>query len=265
MSAPRFEYVPIIGDPAKATLRVAFLSGISTAHGSEDTDHGRLYGVVSRPGDAYRLELFANVNRSAGSLVASGESATLGEYFDVSEESASGISGQAAIDAFSAEDRSVIVIPTFAVDVDVYTTPAAARALPGHDESGEGYGLAYLHAQAMREILTSGLPGAVPHLFGGAGLAAFVPTGADVQLPDITKLANVDQLRVAQVHLVKAIGAEQAEGIEAFDKVAKAARARYDAVVTRLAEANTEDEEAAEEEEAADGSGDFGVGQWSRT
>jgi hypothetical protein len=170
------------------------------------------------------------------------------------------MAGQAILRSHTADYRGLILVPTFATDVDVYTSPSASASLPGYDAE---YGLAYLHAQAMREIMTTGLPGAVPALFGGDGLATFVPTDVDAELPDLRQIASVDNLRVAQVNLVKALGAEQAEGVEGWMKVAENARKRYDAVMERLAALNTKDEEEAAEELESSG-GDIGVTTFAR-
>lgn len=237
-----FEYISIIGDPAKAVLKVAYIDGISTKHDSDDTDRGRLYASLVKTGDTYTLDIFSNVAKDAGSRVLTGQTNSLQAYFELTEVDSSGMSGRAWIDSFESADANIILLPTFAVDRDVVVSAGECERYPGYDDE-EGF--AEFHAQAVQEIMTSGLPMAVPSLFGGAGLAAFVPQGQNSKLPDLTKIANPDQLRVAQKHLVKALSAEQAEHLEEWALVAKAARERYDEAMQSLALGNTVDEETA--------------------
>lgn len=251
MAEPVFEYVLILGgDRAKAHLKVAFLAGISTAHDSADTDNGRLYASVTRPGGVYTLDVYSSRTRSGPSRVLTGTAPALREYFDLEAANDSGMSGRAWLEDYAADDNGVILVPTFATDRDVYAGAEAAAAMPGYDD---GYGLAYFHAMAVRDILTSELPRQVPNLFGGDGLAEFVPQGPEgPELPDLRDLgANVDQLRVAQATLVKALSAEQAEHVEQFAAMAKAARGRFDAAMKQLGEANTKAAAAREAEAKA--------------
>lgn len=255
MPAPVFEYVPVFGDPNKGTVRVASLAGVSTKHGAKHNDRGRLYGTLTKPAADYTLSLYSDLARTQ--KVAEGTVAALGTWFDLAAQNASGISGRAVVDAYGADDTTILVLPTFATDRDVLIDAASCSKMPGWEGA---WGLSDLHAQAVREILTSAIPAKLPHLCGGSGLASFVPHLAGSTLPDLTKLANVDHLRLAQAALVKALSAEQREHLEEFAAIAAAARQRYEDLMDGLAAANKPEEDEAAGEE----SGGLGVGTWTR-
>jgi hypothetical protein len=249
-AVPSFTYIPIVQDLAACDVQVAALAGISTLHGSTDTDEGRLYADVSLSGSTATLSIYSVPFLAPGTgdpdaLVAQG-SGELGSYFLLSEQNTSGISGRAIVNAVTASPSSLILIPTFATDPDVLLSADEVEALPGFDS---GYGLAFLHALAMKQLIASDLPARLPHLFPTkSGLSAFVPGRPDARLTSITSLANPDQLRLAQASLVKALAAEQSEHQQEFADMAKAARARYTAILGEIVDANPkEDEEAAQD------------------
>lgn len=245
MAGPSYEYVPILGATG-ATLRVVSIDGISTKHGDTKTDRGRLYAKVTKPG-SYQLDVYSRFTRQAGELVMTGTVATLATYFDLAAANTSGMTGQAIVDSYSADDSGIVLLPTFAVDHDVLIGTTDIAAMPGYDAT---YGLGYFHAQAMRQILAADLPRATPHLFGGVGLAAFVPTAVAASMPLLSTIANADQLRVAQASLVKALSAEQAEHLVEWRDIAAAARSRYEGAINNLAEANLKDEDEGDETDA---------------
>lgn len=253
---PTFEYIPIIGDTTKATLRVVSIDGLTTRHNTSASDRGRLYASLTRSGGTYTLSVYKDARRT--SKVMEGTTNATGQYFDLVAENESGLSGRAWIGSYFANDMSIVLMPTFAVDIDVLLSDTATAGLPGWDPE---YGLAMLHATAMRQILTDALPAAVPNLYRAAGgIAGFVPNSPDIQLPNIRLIANPDQLRVAQGSLVKALAAEQAEHLAEFREVAEAARARFVQAMTSLSLANAPKED--EEESESDGGVSFG--SWRR-
>lgn len=255
---PVFEYIPIFGDTSKAELAVVSISGISTKHDDTHTDRGRLYGSITG-GGSYTLNIYSSVTRDSGSLVLSGTVGAVGQYFNLTAQNTSGMTARALIKSYTADDAGLIFIPTFAVDIDVMISASACATMPGYDAT---YGLAYFHAMAMREILTTSLPGVLPNLFGGKGLASFVPTSSGIELPDLTRLANIDQLRVAQSDLVKGLSARDQEHTAEFAAMMKAAFARFDATMKNIGMINKA-EDIAEKGEEAEASG-VSVAPWSR-
>lgn len=230
---PVFEYIPILS-PSGSALTVAFIRGLSTRHGAGVTDHGRLYGTIS----GATLTLFADVAKSRAVL--SGSSSGSG-YFDLSEVNSSGMSGRASMGSSSETD--LILVASFADDQDVMLAESSVSRMPGWDPV---YGLAGVHAAAMRWIITTALPAKVPHLFGGRGAAGFVPNQAGAALPDLKLLANADHLRVAQADLVKALSARESEHVPEWADVMRAAFERFNATMDALAVINKKEEIAAE-------------------
>lgn len=249
-----FEYVPVIQDTSAAKLKVVSISGLSTKHGDAHHTRGRLYGQVTA---GYKLDVYADPARA--SKVLSGTGSAYGEYFDLTAENGSGLSGRAIIESFSST-ATPILIPTFAIDADVIVAQSACAQLPGYDESD---GLAAFHAAAMREILTAGLPAILPALFGGNGLAAFTPDAVGIELPDLRLLANPDMLRVAQGHLAKALSAREAETAVEWQKIAEVEYQRYAQAMDRLAALNLDEKEAAADE-APRQTGGAASGSWLR-
>lgn len=253
MPAPVFEYVPVFGDAGKATVRVASITGLSTKHGTKTNDRGRLYGKATKVAADHVLALYSDFARTA--KVAEGTVATTGTWFNLVAANASGITGRAIFDSYGSDDDSVLVVATFATDRDVLIDQISCANMPGYDGI---WALSDLHAQAMRELLTSAIPAKLPHLSGGKGLASFVPLAGST-LPDLKQLANIDHLRLAQAALVKALSAEQREHLEEFAAIAAAARARYEDLMDQLAEANQ-----AEVEKAGEEDGGMSTATWTR-
>jgi hypothetical protein len=139
-----------------------------------------------------------------------------------------------------------ICYPSFADDADVFPDPSMCAALPGYDTGLEGgndavaaRGLAVWHAKAVKQLLTTSLPAAIPHLFGGSGLSALVPMDEDeISFPDLRKIANVDQLREAQAALVLAMAAGASRHLREFADMADAARDRLAAIMEDIRKAN---------------------------
>jgi hypothetical protein len=254
---PVFEYVPTLCDAAKATVRVLSIVGLSTKHDAVTSDRGRLYGAIS---GGNTLNLYADALQGGSSLVLTGVAAAIGSIFPLTAANGSGMSGRAIIDAYSGDDASIVVLPTFATDPDVRREVHTAQQLPAYHAA---WGLAYFHADAMRTILTSALPAELPHLYGKTGLSAFVPQASAATLPDLRLLANADQLRLAQANLTEALSCKQSIHIPSFRDMYNEAMARFDAGMAALKAANVQEQVAAVAEQAEDLSG-ISVSSFSR-
>lgn len=257
--APSFRYIPVLGNAANADMRVTRLDGLSTRHGDPDSDRGTLYGsITGAAAGPWTVSLFADIDRAI--TVLTGSVATLGTRFNLARPGGKTTGPTLAVvtlKSYSAADTDIVVLPTFAVDEDVLLHCDAAAKLGGWDRA---YGLAFLHVQAMREVLGSILPATVPHLYHGrVGLSNFVPSQSGPDLPDLRKLANAGQLREICACLVKAKGSEQFEHLEEYAAVAKAARERLSVLVEEVLAANVKEAEAKEEEQSDVGSFEFGT------
>jgi hypothetical protein len=242
VAMPKFDVVPIIQDRSGVYIGFATVTGVSTKHDSADTDNGRIYFNVLQAGAEYIVTLFSDPTYAAGSEIASGSGA-IGELFSLAEENASGVTGRVRLDGVGSTANGII-LPTFALDVDVFKSQGDAAAMPGYDPD---YGLAIFHAAAMRRLLTSDLPSALPDLYRNSGLSAFVPLGAGAQLPDLSAIESPEAIRDAQANLVKSLSAQESEHLEEFADIADAARARF---VTALAAFKAANAPKAEEKAA---------------
>jgi hypothetical protein len=233
---PIFDVVPIIQSRDGIRIGVVTVAGVSTAHNSSHTDNGKMYAdIVAVGGGSYRLDLWSDYARGGGSLVARGTAPAVGQYFAIAEQNASGITGRARLDGEGAPVASPIVVVSFAVDADLFKEQNDAASLPGYDTT---FGLAAFHAAAMRRLLTSDLPSAVPELFRGKKLAAFTPLALGTEFPDLSQIQNPESLRDAQANLVKSLSAQEAEHLEEFRELAELARERFAAAIGAFRSAN---------------------------
>lgn len=253
MALPIFDIVPIIQSRDGIRIGIVTVAGVSTSHSSTNTDAGRLYFDIVRIIDGYRLDLFSDYARSDGSLVVTGEVGDVGQFFALDAANGSGVTGRARLEG-GGDPASGIAIVSFATDVDILKSQGDTARFPGYDPT---YGLAAFHSAAMRQILTSDLPAALPQLYRNSNLSAFAPMAQGSELPDLSRIQNAEALRAAQANLVKALSAQEAEHTQEFSDIAAAARARYVEALKTLTEANTAATEVATEVAAAIQFGSF--------
>lgn len=238
MSAPIFDFVPIIQDTGAVHFRVIVIAGLSTKHGATSSAMGQLFGRMFPDipvAGQVTVEVFNDMGRAAPARVLYGVSVAFGEYFDLIGDNQSGITARAIVDNGNHVVSDSILIPTFATDVDVLKDANAAARFPGYDPV---YGLAEFHATAMRVLLASHLPQAVPHLYAGRNVSAFVPLRTARELPDIRDIRNPGALRQAQADLVKALSAQEREHLEEWRDIANLARQRFQGDLVSIREAN---------------------------
>jgi hypothetical protein len=254
METPVFSFIPIIGD-GRAALRMVSLRGVSTKHGSTDTDRGLMYATINKVGATHTLSLYSDAARTA--KVAEGTTDNLEEFFDLAQQNASGISGQAIIKDYTAPSKLVLVV-SFAVDSDIQSNVDEMQNYPGYDP--DEYGLAAIIADAMKSIMTSGLPAAAPKLYSGAPISPFMPASDAAELPDLLKIANPEALRQATASLAKAMSWQQQEHQDEAKDLADRARARYDSIMALIRDANA----PIEQETPVQGSGSIEFGEFAR-
>ena len=252
---PTFEYIPTFSGLGNTTPRILQINGLTTAHGNTASDRGRLYGSVTLSAGTYTLTLFSD--RMLTKSVLTGTTTSLQTMFNLVAANGSNLTGVAQIDAYAADDASIVAIPTFAVDEDVILH-VVAKKFPGYDAS---YGFAYFHAGAMRQILTCDLPAAVPNLYPSkTGMAGIVPNLLSPAMPDLRQLANIDHLRMAQQALTKRLIALTVEHVEQYALMAKNEGERYEQVMAMIEKSNVLQQEAeiVEESERSTVFGTFG-------
>lgn len=179
--------------------------------------------------------------------VCGNDAAAIGVMSDLLEANDSGITGNIIVRSLSGA-ADVVLIVSFATDEDVLSDRVALSAYPGFDDA---FGLTAIHAQVMRELMTSTLPSILPNLFGGALINSFVPMAlSDSTLPDLSTIVNPDALRQAQARLVEFHSAAQKKYVEEWAAIATAARDEYIRLVAMTADANAPKEAVKETTES---------------
>jgi hypothetical protein len=241
VTAGSFDVIPIIQDGTGVRIAAVTLAGVSTAHDATDTDNGRMYGVITPEEPGYRLDVYSSIDQTPGSMLASGAVDTVDKGFVLQSAGESGVTGRARLTGSGAQIAPAILLVSFALDVDVMKSAEQLATMPGYDPV---YGLAAFHASAMRQMMLSDLPSAVPGLFAGLKQSPFVPLRG-TEYPDLTKLESPDALREAQAALVKAMSAEELEHTAEFADMASAARERYTSLIATIRESNQPPQAAA--------------------
>lgn len=245
MPTPSFRFIPLLGDPSKALLRLVRIDGLSTVHNDAHSDAGTLY--VSITGTPTVVTCYADMDRTAAVL--QGTAPAPGQAFALSQLNGSGLSGSAVLESYAAPDLDAVALVSLAGDADVALDLTDAQAMKGYDGT---YGLAFLHAQAQRDVLCTHLPARVPHLYPGkVGINGYTPGQLSSRdIPDLRRIAGWGQLREAQAAYVKARSFQQAEHLEEAREVASEASKRFMALMDDIAKANVIETEEAIEEEA---------------
>lgn len=278
-----FEYIPVISKESELIIRFAAIRNLSTVGagsgaGTGSTDRGRMFGKVDLSGDTLTISLYKDVARSVEICKATATADDIGEWVEMGTGAQGTHDESARVMVVSLPgdgDRSAnfICFPSFADDADVYPDPNSVAALPGYDTGAEGgsepdlaRGLAIYHAKAVKQILTTSLPSAIPHLFGGGALSALVPMDeSEISFPDIREIANVDSLREAQAQLVLAMAAGANRHLREYADIADAARERFNELIEEIRAANEPDDtDAADDDEALPGHGGLSFGTFNR-
>jgi len=261
---PVFDFIPIIQESGKVRLRVVVLSGVSTRHESPSTRDGKIFARITPNWpvqDQFTFEGFTDPARLPADRVLYGVALNAGEQFELVEDNSSGMSGKAIIDDGTREVVNPILIVSFATDEDVFGSYRFAQGMPGYDSS---YGLAAYHARAMRQILTSILPEAVPQFYAGKTLSAFEPLASADELPELGLIRNPAALEKLQADLVKQLSAEEAENTEEFADMADKARQRVAAGLKSIALANPLPEDLPPENQPPGAGVVVQFGSWKR-
>jgi len=177
------------------------LSGIATKQGAENTDAGLLWLQMSRAGDTVTADLFSDDGLAAQDKVATGTadgSACDGTganavELSLSEANSSGISGSLYIHAYYQDGEAPLQV-ALCVDEDLNALFDGIEDLPGYDATA---GMAEYIRIAGDDVLAK-----VARMFadelGGYGAAeAWFLSDADRRVPDLRRIANPGQLRLA--------------------------------------------------------------------
>ena len=180
------------------------LSGVDTRAGGTTTA-GRLWMLTSLTGQTVSVELYKAPDCDAGDLVASGSAdtsniETAAAGCTLSEENASGLSGQFWFESYQADcGYPVEVLVTLCTDEDLAIEYCSLSELPA-DLYSSTHGMARHCAAATEKVLLL-VSGLYANQLGGFGAPEHkYHTAAGRTLPDYRRLANPDQLKTAAVH-----------------------------------------------------------------
>ena len=217
------------------------LSGVSTKAGAENTDGGVLWFEIVRDGDTVTACLYKDAARTEDDLVASAE--------DVDVSGMDGSPASAVELVLEAVDDGVLsgslmlhqhladgVCPVqvaLCVDSDLDTLWDGIEALPGYDTTA---GCSEFIRLAGEDVLAKVSAMFHDRLGGQASEAWFLADGHR-DLPDLRRIANPAQLRLACAHraLEIALGRSHRTGAESmYSRLRDYHRAEFDRAMTSL-------------------------------
>ncbi len=185
------------------------LAGIRTKEGSENTDGGVLWLEMSRAGDTVTADLYKDPARDASDKVATGSADVSGvagtgaaaAELELSEANSSGMSGSFWIHQYHADGVCPVQV-ALCVDEDLDALWDGIESLGGYDST---LGCAEFIRLAGEDLLAK-VSAMFRDQLGGHGAAeAFFIADASRSYPDLRRIANPAQLRIACAHRALAI------------------------------------------------------------
>jgi len=216
------------------------LSGLRTKAGAENTDGGVLWLQTARDGDAVTASLYKDAARTMAAEVASGTADVSGT--DGSPESAveltlaavnnSGLSGSLMLHQHLADDVCPVQA-ALCVDSDLDTLWDGIEALSGYDATA---GCGEFIRLAGEDVLAK-VSAIFRDRLGGQAAGAWFLADAGRDLPDLRRIANPAQLRLACAHraLEIALGRSHRTGGESmYSRLRDYHRAEFDRAMASL-------------------------------
>jgi len=186
------------------------LAGIKTKEGGENTDGGVLWLEMHRAGDTVTADLYKSPARGASDKVATGSADVSGidgtgaaaAELELSEANSSGMSGSFRIHQYRADGVCPVQV-ALCVDEDLDALWDGTASLGGYDST---FGCAEFIRLAGEDVLAK-VNAMFRDQLGGHGAAeAFFIADASRSYPDLRRIANPAQLRIACAHRALAIG-----------------------------------------------------------
>jgi hypothetical protein len=217
------------------------LSGIRTKEAAENTDGGVLWLEMSRAGDTVTADLYKDAGRDASDKVATGTADVSGTdgtgenaaELALSEANSSGVSGSLRIHAHLADGACPVQV-ALCVDEDLDALWDGIESLAGYDAT---VGCAEFIRVAGGDVLAK-VSAIYQDQLGGYGAAeAWFITDASRIFPDLRRIANPAQLRVACAHraLEIAVGRSHKMGGDTmYSRLRDYHRAEYERAMASL-------------------------------
>jgi len=229
------------------------LLGVTTKENAQNTDNGVLWLKMSKAGDTVTANIYKNDGLASGNLVATGSADVSGvdgtgenaAQVTLSEANSSGLSGEFWIHQYVDDDSCPIQV-ALCTDEDLDVLWDGIEDLSGYDST---YGMAEFIRAAGQDVLAL-----VARLFqdqvGGYGAAeAWYITDAEQIVPDLRRIANPGQLRLACAYRALQIGVgrdHQAAGETAYSDLRDHFADEYTRAMNSLSIALTSGGSAAE-------------------
>jgi len=217
------------------------LSGVSTKAGAENTDGGVLWLEIARDGDAVTAGLYKDAARTEDDKVAEAADVDV-SGMDGSPASAvelilepvndSGLSGSLMLHRHLADDVCPVQA-ALCVDSDMDTLWDGIEALPGYDATA---GCAEFIRLAGEDVLAK-VSAMFRDRLGGQSAGAWFLADDSRDLPDLRRIANPAQLRLACAHraLEIALGRSHRTGAESmYSRLRDYHRAEFDRAMASL-------------------------------
>jgi len=217
------------------------LSGVATKEGGENTDGGVLWLAMARVGDTVTADLYKDVGRNTLDKVATGSADVSGidgtgesaAELTLSQTNSSGLSGSLRIHQYHAGGVCPMQV-ALCVDEDLDALWDGIETLPGYDSTN---GCAEFIRLAGDDVLAR-VAAMFHDRLGGFGAAeAWFITDAARVLPDLRRIANPAQLRLACAHraLEIALGRSHKMGAETmYSRLRDYHRSEHDRAMASL-------------------------------
>ncbi len=216
------------------------LSGLKTKTGAENTDGGLLWLETGRDGDTVTASLYKDAARAAADKVAQGTADVSGTdgspasaaELTLSTVNDSGLSGSLMLHRHLADDVCPVQA-ALCVDSDMDTLWDGIEALPGYDATT---GCGQFIRLAGEDVLAK-VSAMFRDRLGGQTAGAWFLADDSRELPDLRRIANPAQLRMACAHraLEIAIGRSHRTGSESmYSRLRDYHRAEFDRAMASL-------------------------------
>ena len=185
------------------------LSGVATKEGAQNTDDGDLWLKTTKSGDDVTADLYKDDACASGNKVATGTADVSGcdntganaAELTLTAAESSGLSGSFWIHNYEGDDTCGVKV-ALCTDEDLGALWDGIEALTGYDATN---GCAEFIRVAGEEILGLLTQRFREQLGGHGAKEAWFITDAERLLPDLRRIANPDQVRLACAHRALAI------------------------------------------------------------
>jgi hypothetical protein len=217
------------------------LAGVRTKEGAENTDAGVLWLQTTRNANVVTADLYKSADRATGDKVATGTANVAGldgtaasaVELTLAQANTSGLSGSFFLHAYYAADVCPVQV-ALCVDEDLDALWDGIESLAGYDATA---GCAEFIRLAGEDVLAQVAATFRDRLGGYAASAAWFIEDQARCLPDLRRIANPAQLRLAAAHRALEIAIGRGHNMAAetmYSRLRDYHRAEYDRAMACL-------------------------------